>query len=139
MKEKGEVVNWEERFKTAKTNLVNEIKRNFKRGHRDTSVVIRVVSNEWDGGSQALCISDKGVWEGKVQMMGYSIGKKPYIMDLVREYADIKDPDFSAIFFSEQDEEAVALKQERYLTENKERLLQGLVSEIEARISELRQ
>lgn len=139
MKEKGEVTNWEERFKTAKTNLVNEIKRNFKRGHRDTSVVIRVVSNEWDGGSQALCISDKGAWEGKVQMMGYSIGKKPYIMDLVREYADIKDPDFSAIFFSEQDEEAVALKQERYLTENKERLLMGLVSEMEARISELRQ
>lgn len=139
MKEKGETVSWETRFKSAKTDLVNEIKRNFKRGHRNTSVVIRVVSNEQDGGSQALCISDKGVWEGKVQMMGYSLGKKPHITDLVREYADIKDPNFSAIFFSEQDEEAVALKQERYLTENKERLLMGLVSEMEARIAELRQ
>ncbi len=139
MKENLEVTNWGERFKTAKKDLVGEIKRNFKRGHKNTSVVIRVVSNEQDGGSQALCISDKGVWEGKVQMMGYSIGKNPRIEDLIREYADIKDQTFSALFFSEQDEEAVALKQERYISENKEKLLQGLVSEMEARIAELRQ
>ncbi len=138
MKEKSEQAVLEERFKETQKTLVDEIKRNFKRGHKNTSVVIRVVSNEQEGGSQALCLTDKGSWEGKVQMMGYSIGKKPFMGDLLREYADIKDAEFQQIFFSEQDEEAVALKQEAYLKLNQQKLLGGLISEMETRILELR-
>ncbi len=59
--------------------------------------VMRIDSNEQDGGSEALLLGTDGEWSGKFDMSGYSIGKDPGIDDLLHEYASIKDPNYQAI------------------------------------------
>ena len=100
-------------------------------------MVIRVLTNERDGGSQALMLGSDGKWGGKMDMIGYDIDESPDTDILIREFAAIKDEAYQAIQFLADDDKGEATR-EQYLQQNRERLLQGLVTEMEARLQELR-
>lgn len=129
--------NPEARYFATKDELVKQMAITYQESLQQYSgVVIRILTNEWDGGSQTLMLGSDGKWGGKMDMMGWDIGENPDTSILIREYAEIKDKEYQAIRFP--DDEVEEAKREQYLEENRERLFQGLVSEMEARLQELK-
>ena len=131
-------IDLETRFTALKDELVKRIGMTYQEHlQHHSGVVIRVLTNERDGGSQALMLGSDGKWGGKMDMIGYDIGESPDTDILIREFAAIKDEAYQAIQFLADDDKGEATR-EQYLQQNRERLLQGLVTEMEARLQELR-
>ena len=128
----------ETKFVALKGELIKQIGITYQENLQQyAGVVIRVLTNEWDGGSQALMLGSDGKWGGKMDMMGWDIGESPSTDTLIREYAEIKDEGYQAIRLSD-DDEAEEVKREQYLQENRGRLFLGLVTEMEIRLQGLK-
>src|SRR3989344_3658955 len=131
-------VDLETKFVALKGELIKQIGITYQEDLQQyVGVVIRVLTNEWDGGSQALMLGSDGKWGGKMAMMGWDIGESPSTDTLIREYAEIKDEGYQAIRLSD-DDEAEEVKREQYLQENRGRLFLGLVTEMEIRLQGLK-
>ena len=138
MKDIEPKTNLEIKFAATKDELVKQINETYIDQSKDYSnVVIRVATNEWSGGSQALVLGSDGKWAGKFDMSGYEIGKNPSIDDLLFEYASIKDKDYQTLqaFKDETEEEEVLAE---YIKKYRDRLLGELIGEMEERIKELK-
>lgn len=187
MKDKEPQSDLEVRFGALQGELIAQINTTYQESLQEyKGVVVRVVTNEWDSGSQALLLGSDGKWSGKMDMMGWDIGE-PSLDDLLEDYAEIKDPEFDALKHEEYEaeetytksaspevnrimdirirsrgkeevhlspgeqslldayhegrealEEEWRTKRQAYVTENKGRLLQGFVAEMERVLGELR-
>lgn len=128
----------ETKFNVVRDELVKQIGITYaERLQQYAGVEIRVISNEWDGGSQALLLGSDGEWSSKLDMMGWDIGENPDIDTLIRNYAEIKDESYQELKYLDDDESGDAARNQ-YLSENRDRLFEGLVSEMEARLHELK-
>ena len=120
----------ETRFAVLTSNLVAQMKNIQDSMEDPTGVVIRVVTNEWeDDGRQALMLNSGGNWSGRSYMMGWDI-KNPSLEDLLVYYAEIKVPGFQALMPEER---------QAYVKENRERLSQGFITEMESSSTKLRE
>lgn len=138
MKEKEPQKNLDVQFEEASRELLKQIRKTYKKEIRNTAgVLVRVVTNEFDGGMQSLLLTSGGSWEAKFMMSGYSLGKKPGVDRLIQEYAEIKDKDYQNIALNGTDDEIVDTQQNLYLSQNREKLLKGLVGEMEERVKDL--
>lgn len=88
----------EVRFAGLQHELIAQIGTTYQEDlQKYKGVVVRIVSNEWDGKSEALLLGSDGKWSGKMDMMGWNIGEKPQLNELLEDYAEIKEPDFQRI------------------------------------------
>ncbi len=98
----------EKRFYVLRDELIGKLKKSFESSTDNYGgLATRVVSNEWDGGDEALLIDNEGKWSGKSMMMGWEIGLNPPINRLLEIYADIKDPEYLLLNDEEREAERI--------------------------------
>lgn len=136
MKESNPQIDNEQRFIGLQNELIRQINITYPPQEDHPGVVIRVVSNEWDGGSQALMLGSDGEWGGKFDMMGWSIGNSPRVDLLIRAYAQIKDGTFQEISLG--DDYNKDARENAYIQQHRGQLLGGLVLEMESTLQNLR-
>lgn len=135
--DKEQIVNLDEQFAALKKELVQQIMITYHEGVMHyRGIYIRVVSNERDGGDQALLLDSNGIWSGKCGMGGFEMGEDPSTDSLIEEYAEIQDDEYRKRLYSSDRAEKATSKQ--YFSENRERLFVELMNAMEARLQELR-
>lgn len=139
MKDKDPQIDNEQRFIGLQDELIRQMNITYPSREGYPGVVVRVVSNEGDGRSQALMLGSNGEWGGKFDMMGWPIGKSPGIDCLIDEYAQITDEAFQKIYLGDDDHDEKEARENEYLQQHRGRLLGGLVLEMESTLQNLRE
>lgn len=131
--------NLETRFNAVQDEVVKHLQLDHEQNAPEyAGVYMTIVAKKWEGGrSQALILSSNSEWSGKSDMMGWPIGKNPPIGRLIEEYAEITDEEYGRMVLSDfsNDEDG---RRKNYIRRSKERLLGGLVNEMEARLEEIK-
>jgi hypothetical protein len=134
MKDKEPKLNPEQKFISLSEEIVSQLKKTCPE-HNTTFTGI--VINDTPGGTRALVIDSNGNWSGRVQMMGWPIGINPKIDVLVSEYASVTDKDYQLLEQNE-DHKSGEIKTKEFIQKNKERLFNGLLTEMESVIEKLK-
>jgi len=125
MTEKEPKLSPENKLVILKEELIKQLNK------KTPGVSVSIVRSETEGGTLGLTLDNKGEWIGRVQMMGIPMGTNPDVDSLLDMYARVTEESYR---FLEKNGDWILgePKRKEYIQINRERLLNGLLENMES-------
>lgn len=125
MKDNEPILDQEQKFILLRDEIVTKLKKSCPIEVETQCVCVS--TRETDGGTIGLYLSSDGNWSGRVQMAGWPMEINPSIESLLNQYAlTINDRGYKRLLNKGEE------KMNKYVLKNKNRLLSGLLKEMDS-------